>query len=143
VPERIHPYSSGFWGGLAGGAAMAALACFVRRPWPRQYLVFRYCWPEPLCRNLGNASAGTNWRAFNGTALPPRSVGHGVISILVGVLYAVMLPMFPKYAVRLGRNNQSVALERNGGDDPGCGESSHERAHQFGPGSWRRSSALD
>src|SRR5262249_19266035 len=27
VPERIHPYSSGFWGGLAGGAAMAALAC--------------------------------------------------------------------------------------------------------------------
>src|SRR5437588_7922765 len=27
IPEEIHPYSAGFLGGLAGGAAMAALAC--------------------------------------------------------------------------------------------------------------------
>ena len=27
VPEEIHPYSAGLWGGLAGGAVMAALAC--------------------------------------------------------------------------------------------------------------------
>ncbi len=26
VPEEIHPYSAGFWGGLAGGAVMAILA---------------------------------------------------------------------------------------------------------------------
>jgi hypothetical protein len=37
-------------------------------------------------------------RRFNGLAFAAAVVGHGAISILVGVLYAVMLPMFPKYA---------------------------------------------
>ena len=27
IPEEVHPYSAGLLGGLAGGAAMAALAC--------------------------------------------------------------------------------------------------------------------
>src|ERR1700745_2934533 len=27
IPEEVHPYSAGFWGGLAGGGTMAALAC--------------------------------------------------------------------------------------------------------------------
>jgi hypothetical protein len=27
IPEKIYPYSSGLWGGLAGGTAMAGLAC--------------------------------------------------------------------------------------------------------------------
>ncbi|MBV9405834.1 MAG: hypothetical protein JO211_10850, partial [Acidobacteriaceae bacterium] len=27
IPEEVHPYSAGILGGLAGGAAMAALAC--------------------------------------------------------------------------------------------------------------------
>ena len=37
-------------------------------------------------------------KKFNGLAFAAAFVGHGAISILVGVLYAVMLPMFPKYA---------------------------------------------
>jgi len=35
---------------------------------------------------------------LNGLAFTAAFVGHLSISILVGVLYAVMLPMFPKYA---------------------------------------------
>jgi hypothetical protein len=98
VPERIHPYSSGFWGGLAGGAAMAALACLYgviaqHSIWFPINLLAGAVMP-----NLGNASL-EQLRAFNGTAFAAAFVGHGVISILVGVLYAVMLPMFPKYAV--------------------------------------------
>jgi hypothetical protein len=37
-------------------------------------------------------------RAFNGLALGVAVIAHGVISILVGLLYAVTLPMFPKRA---------------------------------------------
>jgi hypothetical protein len=37
-------------------------------------------------------------RAFNGLAFAAAFVGHGTISILVGLVYAVILPMFPKYA---------------------------------------------
>jgi len=37
-------------------------------------------------------------RQFNGLAFLAALVGHSVISTLVGVVYAVMLPMFPKYA---------------------------------------------
>jgi hypothetical protein len=47
--------------------------------------------------DLGNASL-EQLRAFNGLAFVAAFVGHGVISVLVGVVYAVMLPMFPKYA---------------------------------------------
>jgi hypothetical protein len=38
-------------------------------------------------------------RAFNGMAFGAALAGHVVISVLVGVVYAVKLPMFPKYAV--------------------------------------------
>jgi hypothetical protein len=98
VPERIHPYSSGFWGGLAGGTAMAALACLYgvlaqHSIWYPINLLAGAVMPD-----LGNASL-EQLRAFNGTAFAAAFVGHGIISILVGVLYAVMLPMFPKYAV--------------------------------------------
>lgn len=37
-------------------------------------------------------------RAFNGPALGVAVIAHGLISILVGLLYAVTLPMFPKRA---------------------------------------------
>jgi len=36
LPERIHPYSSGFWGGLAGGG-----------PWPR-WRVCTASWPKAV-----------------------------------------------------------------------------------------------
>jgi hypothetical protein len=37
-------------------------------------------------------------KEFNMLAFVAASVGHLGLSILVGILYAVMLPMFPKYA---------------------------------------------
>jgi hypothetical protein len=98
VPERIHPYSSGFWGGLAGGSAMAALACLYGIVAQGSIWFPINLLAGAVMPNLGNATL-EQLRAFNGTAFAAAFVGHGVISILVGVLYAVMLPMFPKYAV--------------------------------------------
>ena len=98
VPERIHPYSSGFWGGLAGGAAMAALACLYGVVAQGSIWFPINLLAGAVMPNLGTATL-EQLRAFNGTAFAAAFVGHGVISILVGVLYAVMLPMFPKYAV--------------------------------------------
>jgi hypothetical protein len=97
IPEEVHPYSAGFWGGLAGGTAMAALACLYG-------LIAQHSIWYPI-----NLLAGVvipamadatieQLRAFNGLAFIAALIGHGVISILVGIVYAVMLPMFPKYA---------------------------------------------
>jgi hypothetical protein len=97
IPEEVHPYSAGFWGGLAGGAAMAALACLYgliaqHSIWYPVNLLAGVVIPS-----MANASV-EELRAFNGLAFFAALVGHGVISILVGIVYAVMLPMFPKYA---------------------------------------------
>ncbi len=98
VPERIHPYSSGFWGGLAGGTAMAALACLYGLVAQHSIWFPINLLAGAVIPNMGNESI-EQLRTFDALAFGAALVGHGIISILVGVLYAVMLPMFPKYAV--------------------------------------------
>jgi hypothetical protein len=97
IPAEVHPYSAGLWGGLAGGAAMAALACLYG-------LIAQHSIWYPInllagvvIPNMGNASL-EQLRAFHGLPFFAALVGHGCISILVGIIYAVILPMFPKYA---------------------------------------------
>jgi hypothetical protein len=97
IPEEIHPYSAGMRGGLAGGTAMAVLACLYG-------LVAQHSIWYPInllagvvIPNMGEASL-QQLRAFNGLAFTAAFFGHGIISILMGIIYAVMLPMFPKYA---------------------------------------------
>jgi len=97
IPEEVHPYSAGLWGGLAGAAAMAALACLYglvaqHSIWYPVNLLAGMVIPD-----MGNATL-EQLRAFNGLAFIAALIGHGCLSILMGILYAVMLPMFPKYA---------------------------------------------
>jgi len=47
--------------------------------------------------DLGEASI-EQLRAFHLLPFVAALIGHAIISMLVGVVYAVMLPMFPKYA---------------------------------------------
>ena len=98
VPEKIHPYSAGLWGGLAGGAVMAALACLYGLI--SQHSIW---YPINLLSGVVIPDTGTETiqqlRQFNGWAFLAALGGHAGISIFVGVLYAVMLPMFPKYAL--------------------------------------------
>jgi hypothetical protein len=97
IPERVHPYSSGIWGGLAGGTAMAALACLYGLIAQGSIWYPINILAGVVIPGMGQAST-EQLRAFNGLAFAAALVGHGTISILVGLVYAVILPMFPKYA---------------------------------------------
>lgn len=97
IPEEVHPYSAGLWGGLAGGAAMAALASLYgliaeHSIWYPVNLLAGTVIPY-----LGNESIAY-LKGFHALPFFAALVGHIGISILVGIVYAVMLPMFPKYA---------------------------------------------
>src|SRR6516164_1666521 len=94
VPLEVHRYSSGITGGLAGGAAMAILAMAYG------YVVQHSIWyPINLLAAAGVPSLATanlaQLREFNGAGLAVAILSHVTLSILVGLLYTVMLPMLP------------------------------------------------
>ena len=94
IPEEYHPYSAGLIGGIFGGIAMAVVACaygaiFQHSIWYPINLLAAAAMPS-----LANADL-TQLRLFNGTGFVIALISHGVISLLVGLLYAVLLPMLP------------------------------------------------
>jgi len=94
IPARVHPYTSGIKGGIAGGIAMAFVAC--------AYGVIAYgsVW-YPI--NLLDAAVLPSMahadlpklKAFDLPALALAIFIHGALSIFVGLLFAVLLPMLP------------------------------------------------
>jgi hypothetical protein len=94
VPVEVQPYSAGIWGGLVGGIAMAVLAL------GHGLVVQGSVW-YPI--NLLSAVAlpglthGTlaDLRAFHPEAVVIGTIVHGLLSMLAGLLYAVILPMLP------------------------------------------------
>jgi hypothetical protein len=94
LPVEIHPYSSGITGGLAGGVAMAVLAVLYGlvshgSPW----------YPINLLAAAGSATL-TNaplevLNSFNAQGFLLALVTHATLSVLVGLLYTVLLPMVP------------------------------------------------
>ena len=97
IPAEIKPYSSGIKGGIVGAIAMAIVATVFGlisqgSVWYPINLLSAAVLPD-----LANASI-EELRHFNATALGLGVLIHGLTSLLVGVVYAVMLPMFPKNA---------------------------------------------
>ena len=95
LPAEIHPYSSGVWGGLAGGAAMAALAGLYG------LVAYGSVWyPINLLAAVAMPAMSqydtAQLAAFNPTALGVAVVAHLIISVFVGLVYAALLPMFPR-----------------------------------------------
>jgi hypothetical protein len=98
VPEVTYPYRAGFWGGLLGGTLMAVMAVLYGQiAWhsiwvPVNLLAgavfpgFEHMTPEQL-------------RQFYGTALVAAFVIHLVLSIGVGMIYAIILPMLPGWPI--------------------------------------------
>src|SRR5215831_13183306 len=86
IPAEIHPYSSGIKGGIVGGIAMAIVACLYG------VIAYRSIW-YPI--NLLAAAGLGPLTAFNGTGFIVALISHGILSILVGLLFAVLLPMLP------------------------------------------------
>ena len=94
LPVAVHPYLSGVKGGLAGAFAMAVLAC--------AWGVFKYhsiWYPINLLAAAGVPSlavAGVpSLHEFSALGLLVATVTHLTMSILVGLLYVVLLPMLP------------------------------------------------
>ncbi|HEY0794053.1 MAG TPA: hypothetical protein VGD78_23530 [Chthoniobacterales bacterium] len=93
-PLKVHRYSSGVYGGLAGGAAMAILAMLYG-------LVVQHSIWYPI--NLLSAAGLPSMTdatvetldQFHLGALLVAVVSHGILSILIGLLYTVLLPMMP------------------------------------------------
>jgi hypothetical protein len=100
-PEHIYPYSSGIRGGLLGGVVMAALACLYG------VLAYGSVWypinllAATASQNLSTASTA-ELAAFSGEGLLLGVIIHGVSCILVGLLYAMLLPMFPWHPLLFG-----------------------------------------
>ena len=94
IPVEIHPYSSGIKGGILGGVAMAIVACLYgvvayRSIWYPINLLAAAAVPSLARADLAQLTA------FNGTGFIVGLISHGVMSILVGLLFAVLLPMLP------------------------------------------------
>jgi hypothetical protein len=94
IPVEVQPLSAGVKGGIVGGLAMAAVALAYGA------LVQRSVWyPINLLSAVampGMAQAGmAKLRAFSLMALIIGIIAHGLISVLTGLIYAVLLPMLP------------------------------------------------
>lgn len=96
IPAEIHPYSAGLKGGMVGGIAMAIVAVAYGiiahgSPWYPINLLAAAALPMPAHISLEEL------KAFNGLALVVALISHAVLSLLVGLLYAAMLPMLPRH----------------------------------------------
>ncbi|HLG97396.1 MAG TPA: hypothetical protein VKX49_13875 [Bryobacteraceae bacterium] len=97
LPAEIKPYSAGIKGGIVGGIGMAAVAMFFGQIsqgsiWYPINLLAAAAVPS-----LAGASV-EELRQFSAVGLILGTIIHGLTSLAVGVLYAVMLPMFPRKA---------------------------------------------
>jgi hypothetical protein len=94
IPVEVQPVAAGLRGGLVGGVAMAVVAVAYGlivqgSPWYPINLLSAVAMPLMA---QGTVAA---LRTFSLPALLLGIVVHGVISVLAGLLYAVILPMLP------------------------------------------------
>jgi len=101
LPLELYPVSAGIKGGLAGSVAMAVLACM--------YGVLKQAsiW-YPINLLAGTVYAQSQklneeaLKSFHLDSFALALVLHLVTSVLVGLLYGAMLPMFPRRPILLG-----------------------------------------
>jgi hypothetical protein len=101
LPLETYPVSAGIKGGLAGGVAMAVMACaygLLRAGsiWYPINLLAATVYAESL--KLGPAQLNS----FHADSFAIALALHGIGSILVGLLYGAMLPMFARRPIVLG-----------------------------------------
>ena len=94
IPITVHPYSTGLLGGALGGVGMAIIACLYGliaqgSLWYPVNLLAAAALPSL-------AEAGpAELKAFHMSGFVVALLSHGIISLLVGLLYAAILPMMP------------------------------------------------
>src|ERR1041385_1096482 len=94
IPITVHPYSAGLLGGALGGVGMAIIACLYGLVaqgslwYPVNLLAAAAL---PYLAEAGPAEL----KAFHMSGFALALLIHGIISLLVGLLYAAILPMMP------------------------------------------------
>jgi hypothetical protein len=101
LPLQIYPYSAGVRGGLVGGAAMAVLAILYG------VIGHHSVWyPINLLAAAGSAQISAmsygQLLDFSASGLILATVIHVAGSAMVGLLYGIALPMFPRRPILLG-----------------------------------------
>ena len=101
LPLETYPVSAGIKGGLAGSVAMALLACLYGllkqgSIWYPINLLAATIYSQSI------RMESTSLNAFHVGSFLLAAVLHLVTSVLVGLLYGAMLPMFPRRPVLLG-----------------------------------------
>lgn len=101
LPLKIYPYRAGIWGGLVGGAAMAILAILYG------IITQGSVWyAVNLLAAAGSARISAmnhqQFLHFDTTGLVLAIIIHGIGSALVGLLYGIASPMFPRHPLLLG-----------------------------------------
>jgi hypothetical protein len=101
LPLETYPVSAGIKGGLAGSVAMAVLACLYgllrqRSVWYPINLLAATVYGQSL------QFRSMSLRAFHLDSFLVAVVIHLITSLLVGLLYGAMLPMFPRRPILLG-----------------------------------------
>jgi len=101
LPLQTHPISAGIKGGLAGGVAMAALACAygvlkAGSVWYPINLLAASIYAQSV--KLG--STGLN--SFHLDSFLIALLIHAIVSTAVGLLYGAMIPMFARRPILLG-----------------------------------------
>jgi hypothetical protein len=101
LPIEIYPISAGIKGGLAGSVAMAVLATLYGvlthgSIWYPINLLAAVVYAQPLLLSIEHLTS------FHLELLLVATALHLATSVLVGLLYGVMLPMFPRRPILLG-----------------------------------------
>jgi hypothetical protein len=101
LPIETYPISAGLKGGLAGGVAMALLACTygllsVGSIWYPINLLAAVIFAQ------SQFLSASQLNSFHSTSFLIAVMLHLIGSTLVGLLYGAMLPMFPRRPILLG-----------------------------------------
>ena len=101
LPLHTHPISAGVRGGLAGGVAMAALACLyglikVGSIWNPINLLAASVYAQSV------KLASSQLNSFHADSFAIAVMIHILVSTSVGLLYGAMLPMFARRPILLG-----------------------------------------
>jgi hypothetical protein len=101
LPLETYPVSAGIKGGLAGSVAMALLACLYGilkqgSIWYPINLLAATIYSQSIRMESGSLNA------FHLGSFLLAVVLHLITSMLVGLLYGAMLPMFPRRPILLG-----------------------------------------
>lgn len=101
LPVETYPVSAGVKGGLAGGVAMAVLACTygllkTGSIWYPINLLAATIYAKSFSIDLAHLNS------FHAVSFALAVVLHVLGSTLVGLLYGAMLPMVPRHPILLG-----------------------------------------